>query len=244
MNRQQLRAAVLILSFILMSVTFVYFSPYVMMMGLAGGVIAAGLIFWVTAFTLTFILGRVFCGYLCPMGAEQELIDRVVKIDLRVVPYLRYLKYLLAILWVAGAIFLAAGTGGLILDPFFAIGSGLPPYTAGMYIFLYAMMIGVFLLVLVLGRRGMCNYFCPMSVVFMAITAIKNRLRIPSLHLEADPDNCISCKKCTGACPMSLPVQEMVAADTIQNPECILCGNCVETCPKNVISFSWLWKKK
>ena len=241
MNRQQLRGAVLVISFILMSVTFAYISPYAMMTGLSQGVIAAALIFWIAMFLLTFLVGRAFCGYLCPMGAEQEIIDRVVKIDLRTVPYLRYLKYLFAVLWVGSAVFLAAIAGGLVLDPLFSIGSGLPPYPAPMYLFLYGMMLGVFLLVVLLGRRGMCNYFCPMSVVFIVISFIKNRLKIPSLHLEADNKDCISCKRCTGACPMSLSVQEMVAVGAMQEPECIVCGNCAGTCPKGCIRLAWGW---
>jgi len=243
MNRQQLRAAVLVLSFILMSVTFVFISPYVMMVGLSNGVIAAGLIFWVLAFAVTFIVGRAFCGYLCPLGAEQEIIDRVVKTDLRAVPYLRYVKYLLAALWVGGAVFLAAGSGGLVLDPLYGLGSGLPPWSAAMYAFLYAMTIGVFILVLVLGRRGICKYFCPMSVVFIGITGLKDLLKIPSLHLESESKDCIRCNKCTTACPMSLPVQKMVEENRMQNPECITCGNCIGNCPKNAIRFSWRWKK-
>lgn len=243
MNRQQIRTAILILSFLLMSVTFVYISPVVMMTGLVNGVIAAGLIFWIAAFLLTFITGRIFCGYLCPMGAEQELIDRALKIPLRTVPDLRYLKYLLAVLWVGGAVFLAAAAGTLVLNPFFGIGSGLPPWQAGAYLFLYGMTLGVFVLVLILGRRGMCNYFCPMSVVFITITKIKNILKIPSLHLEARAEDCIKCKKCTASCPMSLPVQEMVGSNHMQNPECIVCGSCADACPKNVLRLAWLWKK-
>jgi ferredoxin-type protein NapH len=243
MNRQQLRAAVLILSFILMSVTFAFISPLVMMTGLAGGIITSALIFWILAFLLTALFGRAFCGYLCPMGAEQELIDRALKIDLRTVPYLRYLKYLLAVLWVGGAAFLAIGAGSLVLNPLYGLGTGLPPWPVATYALFYAMAVGVFVLVLILGRRGMCNYFCPMSVVFMTVTAIKDRLGIPSLHLNADPENCIRCKKCTSACPMSLPVQEMVKEGRMQNPECIVCGNCGDACPKSVIRFAWTWKK-
>ncbi|NMB79743.1 MAG: 4Fe-4S binding protein [Methanomicrobiales archaeon] len=241
MNRQQLRGAILLLSFLLMSVTFVYFSPYGMMIGLVNGVIAAAFIFWIVIFALTLFIGRAFCGYICPMGAEQEIADRVLKTDLRVVPYLRYLKYLLAIIWVGGAVFLAAAAGRLVPDPLYGIGTGLPPWTAPLYLFFYGMTLGVFVLVLILGRRGMCNYFCPMSVGFIAISALKNRLRIPSLHLEAEKENCIRCKKCTAACPMSLPVQEMVENDRMQEPECILCGNCTGACPKNVLHLAWKW---
>ncbi|HEX3000971.1 MAG TPA: 4Fe-4S binding protein [Methanoregula sp.] len=243
MNRQLIRAAVLVLSFILMSVSFMYISPYVMMMGLLNGVITAALIFWIAAFLITLIFGRAFCGYLCPMGAEQELTDRAVRIPLKPVAYLRYLKYLLAVLWVGGAVFLAAAAGTLILNPLYGMGSGLPPWPPAAYLFLYGMMIGVFMIVLILGKRGMCNYLCPMSVVFMAISLIKNRLRIPSLHLESEPDTCIKCKKCTSSCPMSLPVQEMTGVKAMQEPECILCGNCVDACPKKVIRFAWRWKK-
>lgn len=242
MNRQQIRAAVLVLSFLLMSFSFVYISPYVMMNGLAQGVITAALLFWIAAFLLTFFLGRVFCGYLCPMGAEQEIVDRVLRLDLRAVPYLRYLKYLLAVLWVGGAVFLAASAGTLVYNPLYSLGNGLPPWQAPAYVFFYGMALGVFILVLILGRRGMCTYFCPMSVVFMTISRIKNRLRIPSLHLEADPSACIRCKKCTAACPMSLPVQDMVEKNTVQEPECIVCGNCASICPKGVLRLAWTWK--
>lgn len=242
MKRSQIRAALLLFSFLLMSITFMYISPVIMMLGLAAGIITASLIFWVLIFAITFLVGRVFCGFLCPMGAEQELIDRAVKINLRQVRYLRYLKYLLAILWVGASVFLAVTAKSLIFNPLFQLGSGLPPWSPAGYVIFYAMTVGVFILVLILGKRAMCNYFCPMSVVFMAITAVKNRLKFPSLHLTAKPDDCIRCKKCMASCPMSLPVYKMVEENRMQVPECILCGSCVDTCPKGVISYVWGWK--
>jgi ferredoxin-type protein NapH len=243
MKRQQIRSIILILSFLLMSVSFAYMSPVIMMMGLSGGVIAAGLIFWIANFALAFIFGRAFCGYACPNGAEQMLVDRAVKINLRSVPHLRKLKYLLAILWVGGAILLAIGAGNLVVNPLFQLGNGTPPWPLPAYIVFYLIILGVFAIALIFGRRGLCNYFCPMSVVFMIITKLKNILRLPSLHLESMCGDCIHCKKCNSACPMSLNVEEMVKNNHMQNPECILCGSCVDTCPKNVIRFAWLWRK-
>ncbi|MFA4824847.1 MAG: 4Fe-4S binding protein [Methanoregula sp.] len=243
MKRQQIRSAILVLSFLLMSVTFVYLSPIVMMSGLLQGVITAALLFWIAMFILAFIFGRGFCGYACPTGAEQMIIDRAVKVSLRPVPYLRNLKYLFAVLWVGGAILLAIGAGNLVINLLFQLGSGMPPWSLATYIVFYLIILVVFAIALILGRRGMCNYFCPMSVVFMIITKLKNLLKIPSLHLEAQPDDCIHCKKCDTACPMSLTVEEMVRGNQMQNPECILCGSCVDTCPKKVIRFAWLWKK-
>lgn len=242
MNRQQYRTVLLILSFLLMSVTFAYISPIVMITGLTKGVIAAGLIFWIALFLLTFVFGRIFCSHLCLTGGEQMIIDRAVNIRLRRVPYLRYLKYLLAFLWVGGAVLLAAGAGSLVVNPLFGAGTGLPPWPAGAYAMFSGITIMVLAIAILLGKRGMCYYFCPMSVVFMAITTLKNRLRLPSLHLEADPDDCIRCKKCERACPMSLPVQEMVEKGSLHNPECILCASCIGACPKGVLRYSWSWK--
>ncbi|MDO9325595.1 MAG: 4Fe-4S binding protein, partial [Methanoregula sp.] len=128
MKRQQIRSAILVLSFLLMSVTFAYTSPVVMMMGLSQGVIAAGLIFWIVNFILAFIFGRAFCGYACPSGAEQMIIDRAVKLPLRPVPGLRNLKYLFAVLWVGGAALLAIGAGSLVINPLFQLGNGMPPW--------------------------------------------------------------------------------------------------------------------
>ncbi len=62
MKRQQIRSTLLVLSFLLMSVTFAYMSPVIMMMGLSQGVIAAGLIFWIAMFILAFIFGRGFAA--------------------------------------------------------------------------------------------------------------------------------------------------------------------------------------
>jgi polyferredoxin len=118
------------------------------------------------------------------------------------------------------------------------LGSGLPPWQASAYGFFYAMAVGVFILALVLGRRGMCNYFCPMSVVFIAVTNLKDHLQLPSLHPEADPGACIRCKKCSASCPMSLDVQGMVGRSAMQEPECIVCGNCTGSCPKGAVRLA------
>jgi ferredoxin-type protein NapH len=60
-------------------------------------------------------------------------------------------------------------------------------------------------------------------------------LRIPRLHLVTQPARWIRCARCDGACPMSLDVSAMVAANSMQRDECILCHNCVDVCPKDAI---------
>jgi NAD-dependent dihydropyrimidine dehydrogenase PreA subunit len=82
-----------------------------------------------------------------------------------------------------------------------------------------------------------------MAVLGIIGTKIKNTLKYPSFHLESEKENCSKCRKCTKARPMSLNVSEMVQEDSMNHNDCILCGSCLETCPKSTIKFAWKWKK-
>ena len=46
------------------------------------------------------------------------------------------------------------------------------------------------LFTLIGGKRSFCNYACPMGVLGIIGTKIKNTLKYPSLHLEADIEKC------------------------------------------------------
>ena len=68
---------------------------------------------------------------------------------------------------------------------------------------------------------------------------LRNAANWPSLRLRANKEACISCKKCTTNCPMSLDVNAMVHEGTMENSECVLCGSCVDVCPKDVLRYSF-----
>jgi ferredoxin-type protein NapH len=38
---------------------------------------------------------------------------------------------------------------------------------------------------------------------------------------------------------MSLEVNSMVQKNSMENSECILCGSCVDNCPKQVIKYNF-----
>ena len=65
------------------------------------------------------------------------------------------------------------------------------------------------------------------------------RQEIRSGFNSADADKCRNCKKCTRDCPMSLDVHQMVQQGSMENSECILCGTCIDGCPKDVITYSF-----
>lgn len=61
----------------------------------------------------------------------------------------------------------------------------------------------------------------------------------PSLRLRPATERCVQCHRCDRACPMSLPVRDMVAREDMANNECLLCGSCVDNCPQKVIRYTW-----
>lgn len=68
---------------------------------------------------------------------------------------------------------------------------------------------------------------------------IRKILLLISFLLFPIKDNCKNCKSCEEKCPMSLPVSAMVQRNCMVNSECILCGECVDTCPSGVVKFGF-----
>lgn len=65
------------------------------------------------------------------------------------------------------------------------------------------------------------------------------KLKVPQLKLKVSPAQCTGCKKCEKNCRMGLDVVSMVQQGTIDSSECILCGECMEECPKDVIKYTF-----
>ncbi len=107
------------------------------------------------------------------------------------------------------------------------------------YIIYYIVVGTIFLLSITAGKRTFCHYGCWMAPFMILGRKVRNTLKTPALHLTANTDACIHCKTCTQACPMSLDVHAMVQSESMENSECILCGSCVDTYPKDVIHYAF-----
>lgn len=107
------------------------------------------------------------------------------------------------------------------------------------YYVYYAVIALILILSLAAGRRAFCHYACWMAPFMVLGAWIRDRLRWPGLRLHAQPSQCIHCQRCSKACTMSLDVHAMVQRGKMEDNECILCGLCVDTCPKSVIRYGW-----
>ena len=130
------------------------------------------------------------------------------------------------------------GTAGV--DVLYMTDHGVSVTEIANYVVYYAVILLLLLPSLIHGRRAACHYICWMAPFMIIGEKTGQMLHIPQLHVSADNRKCISCKKCETVCPMGLKVEQMVKDNNhCQCIDCIQCGACVDSCPKNVLSYSW-----
>jgi ferredoxin-type protein NapH len=243
--RQRIRKALLILTFLSFPVTMNFLSPYVIIDGAMNGVVNGSLIMFGLMFLSSLILGRAWCGWVCPGGAMQEIVEPVNNRPVNG-KKLNWIKWLIWVPWLSLIIFLVIRAGGYrAIDPLYDTQGGISvagspdrPIIAAYII--YYMVIGLFVgLAALVGRRAGCHTFCWMAPFMIIGRWIRNRLAWPSLRLKANASACVDCKLCSKSCPMSLDVNAMVHIEHMEDPECILCGTCVDNCAKHAIGYSF-----
>ncbi len=191
---------------------------------------------WTSSFILmvitiltTVLFGRVFCSYLCPLGALQEWIRGLGrKIGIRkdielpevVDRYARYLKYLILIF----IIYYSYKTGDLFFRNY-------DPYNALMHfgneyeekVIAYAIL-GVVLFSALFSKNWWCRYLCPLGATMAIIK------KISPFKIVRDSSTCVSCGLCNKTCPANLNIKD---AQVINSADCISCLNCVSDCPES-----------
>lgn len=188
---------------------------------------------WVIGFIALSSLaaGRVFCGWACPMGALQDLLARVPKLRALSRPrfgrfdrWLKGLKYPVLALTVWGFYALnkrfavpVRAHGDWSLD---AVRVAWLTSDAYSHIRVIALVAGV-VLALALTRIW-CRYLCPLG----ALLTLGNKISV--WHLRRDMDKCSGCGKYPRECR---------TYTTPGTSDCVVCGDCVEGCPRHAISF-------
>lgn len=177
--------------------------------------------------TTAFLLGPIFCGWMCFTGFYQDIaryLGRFIKkepwdFDKKIHNKLRYLRYI--------GLFAGLLLGGIFLFPE-KIGHSLGGVLKGHLVidtaFYFLIALGILSLV---TSRFFCRYCCPFGAklglysLFRPITINRN-------------ENCIHCGGCTKACPMGIEVDKI---NSMANPNCINCFNCIENCPQKSLAI-------
>ena len=238
-TRQKVRRGLLIASLALFPVTFYWLSPAVPLQGAAEGVVAGSLIVFALLFVQSLLLGRLFCGWVCPAGGLQELTALVRKrpVNRRRV---NWIKYLVWVPWLATVVFLFIRAGGVKrVDPLYLTWHGISVADWHAAVVALIVLVVLFLPALLVGRRASCHTLCWMAPFMIAGRWIRNQFAWPALRLATEKDRCTSCGTCTKACPMSIDVTGYVQRGSLECSDCILCGSCVDACPRRAIAYSF-----
>jgi len=166
---------------------------------------------------LTFVFGRIFCGYLCPIGALQEIVYLIpikkLKIKNKTLPIVFRLTFFITFV-VLGVIF----SMGLLTFFGFYDFFNLNINSIFFYIFLVLLAISIFV------YRPFCRFICPYGTL-LSLASIKGLFKIQRNA------NCVDCKKCEIICPTN------EAGRTDLKQECYLCNRCKDVCPVDAIEY-------
>ncbi|HUK84992.1 MAG TPA: 4Fe-4S binding protein [Candidatus Acidoferrum sp.] len=239
MKRQQTRSILAIIMFILFPIIYYYFSPILVIMGASLGIIDGSLIVFASLFVSSLFVGRVFCGWICPGGATQELCMRTNNKSLTNGKK-NWIKYAIWIPWMAIIVLMFAQAGGIsAVDPLYQTYYGISIQDVQSLVIFLSFLGVIAGVALTVGKRAFCHTGCWMAPFMIIGRKIRNAVNWPSLQLVVDNSKCINCKACTRSCSMSLDVNTMVQTKSMENSECILCGKCVDSCPKGAIKFAF-----
>jgi len=161
----------------------------------------------------TLFVGRVFCGYLCPFGAIQDVLDRIVpKRFQRELPRVIHERAL----WVKYGI-LALVLAPAILHLPFTLYHWFEPFGTVFFwspsVVLWAIALGI-LAVSAIVPRFYCRYVCPLGAS-LAIGSLAAPFRIRRV------EHCRLCTVCEHSCPTGA-----IRKERIDFKECVRCNAC------------------
>lgn len=174
---------------------------------------------------LTVLLGRFFCGWLCPMHLLLELNDKIRKLlskfgyNTRDIPFSRNAKFVVLVIGLVIAFFMGLPLLSLIYPPAVISREIIYKIYRGFWGTGLLMLGTICFIELILSRRWWCKYICPGGAIYCLLSKFK------ILGIKRNDDNCTQCGKCDPVCPYDLkPMTKELRT------ECDQCGLCIAAC--------------
>lgn len=177
-------------------------------------------LWWPFLYITLFVLGRGWCGFLCPLSLANEVGNSLRRGKAVNVAKWSFVAYILFF-----AIVLVEQVSGLFLSPLVTLAF------LGLF-FLIALVMGI------LWRRlSFCSLVCPIGTLLGAFS------RLSPLGVRTDSDTCRACKtyEClkgtdhADTCPVYIHVPSMQS-----NRDCLLCTYCIKNCPYGSAKMAWI----
>ena len=185
------------------------------------------------------LLGRLICGFLCPFGLLQDLLNKIpfpVKLKrFKGDKYLRWLKYAVLIVLVIILPICVKLTpffckylcpSGTVSGILLALSNTRLFKQFGSIFAWKACILGMIILASIIIARPFCKYLCPLGAIYGPLN------KVSLIRMECDASRCVSCGKCSNVCDMGVdPVKDA------NSFECIRCLKCVNECPVKALSI-------
>jgi polyferredoxin len=213
---------------------------------------------------LVALLGKTWCGWICPFGLVQDWLSMLRKklgvregyISPRAMSGLGWVKYALLACLTIFPLFITAG----LLHPDFNLpfcnicpAKAIMPLFAGdaRYLSLdltnavtaaFSALLLIIAAITLVGSFFKDRFFC----LFCPHLALIHLLKpLNALRLVKKPQSCHGCGSCRRACPMDIEkVYSEKAKSDVQAAECLNCGTCVEACASNrTLTLKWFGLK-
>ena len=188
------------------------------------------ILFFVSTAGFALLLGRMICGFLCPMGLIQDLMDLVRRRTKTegITMNDRMYGALVPVRWTM--LFLMLGLtfiGGNFCN--FCPAVTLSPVLAGLQVSLFAS--GFAMVFVLIGsffkRRFFCT-ICPLGYLLGLL------YRVSPFRIRKDCTACTECGACYDACPMGIKaIYTERDREDVTDITCIMCGECVRKCPED-----------
>lgn len=198
------------------------------------GQFGASSVFWIIMLSMVIVWGRVLCGWLCVFAPVQEQSVNFLK-TCGINPEYRKFKqtpliYITTgVLWTSFLYNILININNLDYNPSYGY------KVASYWIFLGGVITTIPLTMFFtyfFGGRWFCKYVCPIG----GFQSLYSRFSL--LKIKIDKSKCINCDACTKNCQMGVNISYISGNGiNVSDGNCILCGDCIDKCPKKALSF-------
>ena len=189
---------------------------------------------------LTWLLGRIYCSVLCPLGVFQDLVLWIRRtLGKSAKPLRKRFKFNKERPWLRYGVlaaFIACIVADLqivvaLLGPYSAYGRMVTSVTGkGAVPVLIAAAVTFVVIVLCAWAwgRAWCNNICPVGTLLGTVS------RYSLFGIKVDEDKCVKCGVCSRQCKASCIEEGTIRID---RSRCVDCFDCIDACKKGALSF-------
>ncbi len=184
-------------------------------------------VWFLSLLPITYFLGKVWCGWICHLGALQEFLFLPTKVKiLQSEKSQKIMRIIRIILFVILIIQLLMTRTILFdkIDPFKVAFNLFATNTTAWILFFLMIISSLFI------YRPFCKTVCPIGLVLGWIA------KIPFASVIGQNGDCRACSICNNACKIRAITRDDKFSK-LDNQECMACGECLTDCKKNAISF-------